>query len=267
MRKIPYWIWIGAFIWIAGLVFASSITSVWGVEKEPYGEFKETVIVDEIRGRVGANITLQQEIHDEGAVTYRYKLKTDCPTWEYEDRYETTKRLEWVGEKSAVMAEAYRVTILQDGNVLANGQYFYVPLLKLQQDDMTYGRYKEQLLKQAYRQQEEQQDFLWGSMNMFSVVVGIFAVVVAFMVIWRITVDKRRRQKEADVKQPSLEQSADKVEMVLGVIEKFLEKRDIRIPDERRTGDPEESCLFGAAYEELEEQLRICLETEQKECL
>lgn len=39
---------------------------------------------------------------------------------------------------------------------------------------------------------------------------------------------------------------------ILQVIEQFLEKRDITIPDPNRTGEADEARLFGDAYRELE---------------
>lgn len=114
--------------------------------------FEEQAEISEETAFIGTNVTLHQEIHKEdGTVMYRYKLATDCPFWEYEDRYESNTPLEWVtGDASAVETEATAVTIRFEDVSYATGQYFSVPLLGLSQNDQTLEEYEESLMASAY---------------------------------------------------------------------------------------------------------------------
>lgn len=42
---------------------------------------------------------------------------------------------------------------------------------------------------------------------------------------------------------------------ILDIIEEMLENKGISIPDEDRTGDESEACLFGMIYAELENEI------------
>lgn len=42
---------------------------------------------------------------------------------------------------------------------------------------------------------------------------------------------------------------------ILDIIEEMLESKSILIPDEDRTGDESEACLFGMTYAELENEI------------
>lgn len=114
--------------------------------------FEKQAEIAEETATIGTNVTLHQEIHKEdGTVMYRYKLATDCPFWEYEDRYESSTPLEWVtGDASAVETKATAVTIRFEDVSYATGQYFSVPLLGLSQNDQTLEDYEESLMASAY---------------------------------------------------------------------------------------------------------------------
>lgn len=51
----------------------------------------------------------------------------------------------------------------------------------------------------------------------------------------------------------------EKVIEIMNEVERFLERRNIFIPDENRTGEPDEAHLFGNAYYELEDKIETCL--------
>lgn len=55
----------------------------------------------------------------------------------------------------------------------------------------------------------------------------------------------------------------DKIrEITIGILDMFeevLEEHDIYIPDEHRTGDESEACLYGATYYELEDRIYALL--------
>lgn len=42
---------------------------------------------------------------------------------------------------------------------------------------------------------------------------------------------------------------------ILDIFEKMLENKGISIPDEDRTGDESEACLYGITYAELENEI------------
>lgn len=106
------------------------------------------VIQEEVT--IGTNISLHQEIHGAKGITYRYKLKTDCPYWKYEDRYLTNDPLDWVNKTAAVETNATAITISYQGTTYAQGQFFEVPLLQLTMDDKRKAEYIEELQAEAY---------------------------------------------------------------------------------------------------------------------
>lgn len=150
MNKVKTWIFLigGLLLVILGFrnLTAGDKTVVDQTAFEKQAEISEETAV------IGTNVTLHQEIHKEdGTVIYRYKLATDCPFWEYEDRYESSTPLEWVtGDASAVETEATAVTIRFEGISYATGQYFSVPLLGLSLNDQTLENYEESLMASAY---------------------------------------------------------------------------------------------------------------------
>lgn len=144
-----------------------------------YSEFKEQAEITEEQAFIGTNIKLHQEIHSNGKTQYRYKLETDCPHWKYEDRYLSDTAFPWLNDHSAVETTAREITIQWNGETLVTGQHFYVPLLKLNQDDIDYDTYKEQLYQEAYRQyqsvseQEADKDFIPIVVLVILISVGI----------------------------------------------------------------------------------------------
>lgn len=54
-----------------------------------------------------------------------------------------------------------------------------------------------------------------------------------------------------------------KVEQLLATVEQFLTQYDIIIPDENRTGEPEEARLFGIAYYTLESEFNAIVNEDQ----
>jgi hypothetical protein len=43
--------------------------------------------------------------------------------------------------------------------------------------------------------------------------------------------------------------------MILDIFEEMLEKKGVMIPDEDRTGDEGEACLYGMTYANLEDEI------------
>ena len=145
-------------------------------------EFKDQIEVKETKAMIGTNITLHQEIHGSNGTTYRYKLKTDCPHWNYEDRYECAYPLPYVYDKSAVETEAVRITVKLNGTTLAEGQHFSVPVLNLTSEDKSLDEVKTSVIGTAYTQY--QQSETEASLKKMHIVVlgGLFLLVLALVV-------------------------------------------------------------------------------------
>lgn len=47
--------------------------------------------------------------------------------------------------------------------------------------------------------------------------------------------------------------------MILDIFEDMLDKKGIMIPDDDRTGDEGEACLYGCTYGDLEEEITYLL--------
>lgn len=149
------------------------------VSKEVFDQ--ETEVTEE-EAMIGTNITLHQEIHGTEGITYRYKLKTDCPYWKYEDRYRTDKPLTWINKNAAVETKATAITISYQGTTYAQGQFFEVPLLQLTMDDQSKAEYIQKLQAEAYTAYKTEQS---NTGNHLTVETGILilASVLLFLVI------------------------------------------------------------------------------------
>ena len=116
---------------------------------------------------IGSNIRLLQAIYGMGdEITYRYSVETDCPSWDYEDRYTTTKPLTWVSDTSAVETFATNLTwvsdtsavetfatniaVWYDGTMYASDQHYEVPLLDLSTRDRSLSEMESDMVYMAY---------------------------------------------------------------------------------------------------------------------
>lgn len=101
---------------------------------------------------IGSNIRLLQAIYGMGdEITYRYSVETDCPSWDYEDRYTTTKPLTWVSDTSAVETFATNIAIWYDGTMYASDQHYEVPLLDLSTHDRSLSEMESDMVYMAYQ--------------------------------------------------------------------------------------------------------------------
>lgn len=149
-RNIHFCILITSFI--LALVLGLFLWEGKNDKALPYEEFKEQAAVMTKFQTLGTNITLHQVIYGTEGTQYRYKLKSDCPEWDYEDRYVSGARLDITGKNAAVETQASSISIMLGDLMLARGQHFYVPLLKLYSEDETYAEFRDKLLKIAYAQ-------------------------------------------------------------------------------------------------------------------
>ena len=101
---------------------------------------------------IGSNIRLLQAIYGMGdEITYRYSVETDCPSWDYEDRYTTTKPLTWVSDTSAVETFATNIAVWYDGTMYASDQHYEVPLLNLSTRDRSLSEMESDMVYMAYQ--------------------------------------------------------------------------------------------------------------------
>lgn len=101
---------------------------------------------------IGSNIRLLQAIYGvDDEITYRYSVETDCPSWDYEDRYTTTKPLTWVSDTSAVETFATNIAVWYDGTMYASDQHYEVPLLDLSTRDRSLSEMESDMVYMAYQ--------------------------------------------------------------------------------------------------------------------
>lgn len=119
------------------------------VSLEAFSDTADLVINE---SKVGAKVTLKEAIHGTDDITYRYILKTDCPSWDYEDRYATKTPISWAtDDTAAVEVLVYDAQVRYGGTAYASGTYYTVPLFGgLSSEDMPLDDWKQSLIKQAY---------------------------------------------------------------------------------------------------------------------
>lgn len=119
------------------------------VSQETFVESAQVQAKTEI---IGSNIRLLQAIYGVGdEITYRYSVETDCPSWDYEDRYTTTKPLTWVSDTSAVETFATNIAVWYDGTMYASDQHYEVPLLNLSTHDRSLSEMESDMVYMAYQ--------------------------------------------------------------------------------------------------------------------
>ncbi len=113
--------------------------------------FREQAIWEEETAKIGTNITLHQVIYGTDTTTWRYKLKTDCPHWDYEDRYVSDHPLFSDMEHAAVETEATEGRVRLGDRLLSTGQHFEVPSLGLLSNRETKEEWKDRLFTEGYQ--------------------------------------------------------------------------------------------------------------------
>ena len=119
------------------------------VSQETFAENAQVQAKTEV---IGSNIRLLQAIYGvDDEITYRYSVETDCPSWDYEDRYTTTKPLTWVSDTSAVETFATNIAVWYDGTMYASDQHYEVPLLNLSTRDRSLSEMESDMVYMAYQ--------------------------------------------------------------------------------------------------------------------
>lgn len=142
-------IWFGVYIILMGNYAPSHDIISATADREIFMQSASVNVTDDW---VGANIWLKQAVHGTDGIKYRYVVKTDCPSWDFETRYVTDKLIEWIDETSAVEVIIHDARVYYEGTVYASGQYFVIPILdNLASESITYEEWQQNLVKQAYQ--------------------------------------------------------------------------------------------------------------------
>lgn len=186
------WKVFGYFLW-AGLLFYLCAMSMQIYNKLAITvnstEFTKNAVVLQNEDKVGANIWLKQEIHGTDGINYRYVIETDCPSWDFETRYMTTKPIDWIDETSAVEVIIYDTQIRYDDTVYASGQYYMVPILGgISSENISLDDWQENLIKQAYQTYESE----ISSQKMEIFIYCVFLIIVITASILYIIKSKRK---------------------------------------------------------------------------
>lgn len=184
---------MGMLKWLSILLISIIISGCNNeqIDMLTYTEFQQQAEIKEETAVIGTNIKLHQEIHGKDGIQYRYKLETDCPHWSYEDRYVTEKPLTWINKYSAVETEATSIEILVNDMSFASGSHFYVPLLDLNQDDMDYETYKENLQKDAYQSYKSYMQQENGAPDEIGIMLGCIILIIMLLFVWQQKLSKQ----------------------------------------------------------------------------
>lgn len=155
-KKHKWKVIIFGLIWVELFILYLIITSnttygdlshcLTGLEFNTYAEV--TVNND----KVGAGVRLKEVIHGLDGLTYRYIVKTDCPSWDYETRYVSNKPLEWADEYASAEVIIYDEQIRYNGTVYASGQYYTIPILGgISSETKSIEEWENSLMIQAYQ--------------------------------------------------------------------------------------------------------------------
>ena len=73
----------------------------------------------------------------------------------------------------------------------ASGSHFYVPLLDLNQDDMDYETYKENLQKDAYQSYKSYMQQENGAPDEIGIMLGCIILIIMLLFVWQQKVSKQ----------------------------------------------------------------------------
>lgn len=151
------------------------------VSQETFAENAQVQAKTEV---IGSNIRLLQAIYGvDDEITYRYSVETDCPSWDYEDRYTTTKPLTWVSDTSAVETFATNIAVWYDGTMYASDQHYEVPLLDLSTHDRSLSEMESDMVYMAYQTYVSDvtapQPISW-----VAILIAVMVMVCGFIGLW-----------------------------------------------------------------------------------
>lgn len=155
--KMTKWTWIAVIVILAELfiiylLITANNTQAGITPDITLNEFKEHAVVNQEEDWVGAKVSLKEAVHGLNGIKYRYIVKTDCPSWDFETRYMSDKPLDWVDESSSAEVIIYDTQVRYNGTVYASGTYYTVPILGgISSEDISLEAWEENLLNKAYQ--------------------------------------------------------------------------------------------------------------------
>lgn len=198
---------------------------------------------------IGSNIRLLQAIYGVGdEITYRYSVETDCPSWDYEDRYTTTKPLTWVSDTSAVETFATNIAVWYDGTMYASDQHYEVPLLNLSTHDRSLSEMESDMVYMAYQTYVSDvtapQPISW-----VAILIAAMVMVCGFIGLWYLRKAAIWYLGKAEPEQKEKAPATDGSEEVIRQVAD-------RMMEEHRM-DPEELTALGVEAQPEEEKSEI----------
>ena len=198
---------------------------------------------------IGSNIRLLQAIYGVGdEITYRYSVETDCQSWDYEDRYTTTKPLTWVSDTSAVETFATNIAVWYDGTMYASDQHYEVPLLNLSTHDRSLSEMESDMVYMAYQTYVSDvtapQPISW-----VAILIAAMVMVCGFIGLWYLRKAAIWYLGKAEPEQKEKAPATDGSEEVIRQVAD-------RMMEEHRM-DPEELTALGVEAQPEEEKSEI----------
>lgn len=198
---------------------------------------------------IGSNIRLLQAIYGvDDEITYRYSVETDCPSWDYEDRYTTTKPLTWVSDTSAVETFATNIAVWYDGTMYASDQHYEVPLLNLSTRDRSLSEMESDMVYMAYQTYVSDvtapQPISW-----VAILIAAMVMVCGFIGLWYLRKVSIWYLGKAEPEQKEKAPATDGSEEVIRQVAD-------RMMEEHRM-DPEELTALGVEAQPEEEKPEI----------
>ena len=216
------------------------------VSQETFAENAQVQAKTEV---IGSNIRLLQAIYGvDDEITYRYSVETDCPSWDYEDRYTTTKPLTWVSDTSAVETFATNIAVWYDGTMYASDQHYEVPLLNLSTHDRSLSEMESDMVYMAYQTYVSDvtapQPISW-----VAILIAAMVMVCGFIGLWYLRKAAIWYLGKAEPEQKEKAPATDGSEEVIRQVAD-------RMMEEHRM-DPEELTALGVEAQPEEEKSEI----------
>ncbi len=198
MKKNKKWPII-ATVWSVGFILLLLIGARRSDVKSNiigYDAFAGQAEIIQKEERVGAKVALKEAIHGTDGINYRYIIKTDCPSWDFETRYMSSTPVEWVtDDTAAVEVLIYDTQVRFDGTSYASGQYYIIPLFGgLSSETMSLEDWQTALVKQAYSVYQIDMTTVYDwAVNSFIFV--LFVLLIGYASYSWVTKDTKKKTK------------------------------------------------------------------------
>ena len=195
------WTYFILMIWGISLAALIKTTLIPQIDAVSWDTFSVGAAITVNEDRVGAKVTLKEAIHGTDGVLYRYIVKTDCPSWDYETRYAVTSPIIWAtDETAAVEVLIYDAQVRYEGTAYSNGTYYTIPLFNgLASEEISVEEWEQRLVKQAYTAYVAASESSDGKTLYTIFVIGIPIVWALWEPLCRRYTTRRKKQSAADI--------------------------------------------------------------------